>query len=369
MSYLNVTRAPEDEPDGVDTDNASLVASGRVALQRILDSGAFTELDEPCMYLYRLIDGDHEQTAIVADVSVAAYEAGEIRVHEQIRGARAELLADHLEGVGHSSSPIALAFEADAAALAALESAKDAADPILDFEADDGLRQTVWRLDDADLIGFFVSVLAAVPAYVIDGHHRAAAALGVRHRANVSSSDDASPSDFMLGALFPLAQLRMGSFNRWVRDVDGEALDRVMLELHDRYAMVDVEAAFEPKPGELGVCVRGRWHKLDLGTARDATDARERLANLDPVVLQRDILQAMLGILDAGSDARLVNLSWDVPLESLEARVVRDGGIAFAVAPLTMGDLTIVADGGLTMPPKSTYFTPKARSGVFLRPL
>lgn len=361
LSYLNVTRAPEDEPDAETVTNAELIERGRVTLDRLLDEGAFDFVDTPRLCLYRLIDGDHEQTALVCDVPVEAYQQSEIRIHEQIRAVRAELLAEHLVGIGHSSSPIALTVQSTEPLAALFAAARDG-EPAIDFVAPDGLQQTVWTIDDPDLAAGLIDALADAEAIIIDGHHRAAAAEVV-----ASQTGGAGATDHMLAALFLDTELRMGSFHRWVPDVSAEEAAAVVAELSTRFDVVAESGPFMPEGGELGVCAGSGWHRVRLGAPRNSTDPDERLASLDPVVLQRDILAALMGIDDPGSDPRLRNLA-DISVDALNDVVRVRGGIAFAVAPLRMDDLLVVAGAGLTMPPKSTYFTPKVRSGLFLRP-
>jgi len=360
-SYLNVTRAPEDEPDAATVTNAELIARGRVTLDHLLAEGAFNFSDRPRLFLYRLIAGDHEQTALVCDVPVDAYARDEIRIHEQIRAARAELLAEHLVGVGHSSSPIALTVRSTERR-AALFAEVSAADPTIDFVAPDGLRQTVWTIDNDELATSLADAFADGEAIIIDGHHRAAAAQVVAEK-----TGGAGPTGRMLAAIFLHTNLRMGSFHRWVPDIAADAVPEVISSLQDRYEVASEPGPFDPERGELGVCVPTGWHRVQLAAAADSSDPQERLANLDPVVLQRDILGPMIGIVDPGASPRLRNLA-DMTVGALGDLVRTDGGIAFAVAPLQMDDLFVVAGAGLTMPPKSTYFTPKVRSGLFLRP-
>jgi len=361
LSYLNVTRAPEDEPDSTTVTNDELIARGRVTLDRLLAEGAFDFVDTPRFFLYRLIDGDHKQTALVCDVPVEAYERAEIRIHEQIRAVRAELLAEHLVGVGHSSSPIALTVRSSDHLSALYATAREAT-PVIDFVAPDGLQQTVWTIDDDALAANLIEALADSEAIIIDGHHRAAAAQVV-----AAKTGGAGATGRMLAAIFLDVDLRMGSFHRWVPDVSGDAAAAVVAELKNRYEVVDEAGSFLPERGELGVCVADGWYRVRLAASVDPSDPHERLSSLDPVVLQRDILAALMGIDDPGSDPRLRNLA-DISVDALNDVVEADGGIAFAVAPLQMDDLLVVAGAGLTMPPKSTYFTPKVRSGLFLRP-
>lgn len=354
-SYLNVTRTPEDEAPGEANDTAALVAKARQALDALLAEGAFDASAGDSMFLYRLRSGDHQQTGIVAEVAVADYEAGRILVHEQIREARAELLAEHMLGVGHVSSPIALTFESTSDIRRLIATASEL-EPLLDW--DDGtLHQTVWLLPD-DVVAQLQAQLSATPAYIIDGHHRAAAALTARGR-----SPQSATTDHMLAALFPDEALQLLGFNRWVQGVDDRDVGKVMDNLRERYVVTPMRGEVKPERGTLAVFAERSWHLVRLGDPA-RTDP---LSTLDPVRLQDEILAPMLGITAPGTDWRLVTISGDQPVSGLESAVLTHGGMAFVVPPLDIHDLFAVANAGQTMPPKSTYFVPKVRSGIFLR--
>jgi len=354
-SYLNVTRAPEDEPPGAPTDNESLVAAARQVLEALLADGAFNEADEPSLYLYRIAAGDHRQTGIVCEASVTDYAEGSIKAHEQIRGARAELLGQHLLGVGHSSSPIALTFRSDQTVKALIREGRKS-DPILAW--DDGtIEQVVWRMTDPQLVDPLIEALRTRPAYIIDGHHRAAAALAVKR-----GNGTAHGEDRMLSVLFPDDALLLLGFNRVVTGLSVDEAGALVGKVKETFTVTRSETAPQPNRGQLGLYAKGHWHLVDLGEA-----PADPLAALDPVRLQDEILAPMLGISAPGSDPRLHTVSGDQHCDRLEQMVDTDGGVAFVVPSLTMEDLFVVADAGLTMPPKSTYFTPKVRSGVFLR--
>lgn len=357
-SYLNVTRAPEDEQPGAPTDNASLVAAATEVLQGLLADGAFGDEVNGAMYLYRLRAGDHSQTGVVAEAAVADYVDGQILAHEQIREARAELLADHMVGVGHTSSPIALTFRNNDRIGAVIE-AGEQEPPLLDW-SDGTLHQTVWRLSP-EQSAELTDAMADLTAYIIDGHHRAAAARAVRARA-----DRPAESSHMLVALFPEDALQILGFNRVIRGMDKFEVQHAVGRIADTFAVQPFDADPTATPrGQLAMFALGQWHVADLGQPVTA----DPLAGLDPVRLQDEILAPMLGITEPGSDPRLLTVSGDQPVSVLTSEVTRSGGIAFVVPGLDSRDLFSVADAGQTMPPKSTYFVPKVRSGIFLRPL
>lgn len=355
-SYLNVTRSPEDEQPGAPTDNASLVAAASIVLRGLIADGAFGDETAGAMYLYRLEADGHVQTGIVAEAAVADYVGDGILAHEQIREARAELLADHLVGVGHASSPIALTFRSDEVIRDLLRAGREE-HPLLDWN-DGTLHQTVWQVAD-ELADSLRAMLEPRTAYIIDGHHRAAAATAVQAR-----NTRPPRTDHMLVALFPDDALQILGFNRVVRGLDKFEVQNAVAAIAESFSVSRLaETPAESSRGSLAMYASGDWYQIDLGTPA-ATDP---LSGLDPVRLQDEILAPMFGVREPGSDPRLVTVSGDQPTTTLEEEVDLHGGVAFMVSPLEATDLFAVADAGQTMPPKSTYFVPKVRSGVFLR--
>lgn len=348
-SFLNVTRSPEDEEPGVPVDPAQLLREGRAALDHLLDVGAFDDSDAPALFLYRLIENGHEQVGVVGEVPVAAYASGEIRIHEEVRQARADLLADHFDVVGAASSPVALAFRGSDEIAATIDRLVKE-QPVLDFSDDTGLRQTVWRVVDPLAVADLGAALADEPMYIIDGHHRAAAALTACER-----NEPGSPLEGMLVAAFPDDSLRLLGFNRWVRDVDND----LIASLHESLPQLSPSSAMpELCLGTVGLYARGAWYRLDLDLASDMA--------FDAVAVRTELLGPIFGV-ERSDDPRLVNLAGDQSIEGLVETVDRLGGVAIVMAPIELDAFMAAADAGVVLPPKSTYFTPKVRSGLFLR--
>ncbi len=363
-SFLTVTRGPEDLDPGQEWESAPAVRASQAALDRLLQAGAFSDVAPPALYLYRLsfsdgTDNGRSQIGIVGGIAVDDYEQGVIRVHEEVHETRAQHLADHLEGLQIQSSPIALAHRADPGLSQLVASIAAGRDPVLDFTAADGLRQQIWVVDDPDQMAQLQAALAPAPLYLIDGHHRAAAAARNRRRA-------AAPgADWMLSVVFAAEELHNESFHRLLHRIDPEKL---LDQLRSRYPLrtdCTVEQVLDRGPDELALLTGSRWHLVDLGPNR----APSPLSGLDSVRLERQLLRALLGLSTAEQNSRLSYRFGDPGPEELRHWTTGPDQALWLMRPVPVETLLDVADDGALMPPKSTYFQPKVRSGVFLRPL
>lgn len=355
-SYLNVTLSPEDIEDEESVENNTLTEMAQQAIQRIRDASAFAETSD-CIYLYRLQTKNHIQTAVVVDLHLSDYESGAIKVHEQVREHRAQLLADHLIKLKVTSSPIACMFQNDDT-LRGLLSASSTEPTTVTIENNHlQIRQIVWKITDPDRIKEFKSAFSSKNLYIIDGHHRAAASQAARKM----QPDSADRRIF--GALFPHDELRLLGFNRWIKpsskpnahSKDTDSKDTAK-ELIDRFNACKINGYKTPANGEIVLYLSGCWLTLPL-TPTDQTDAS---------ALHQQFIQPYFKF-DKPDHPRIINLPGDQPMERLKKLVDDQGGIGIFIAPLSINDFMDIADAGHLLPPKSTYFTPKVQSGVFLR--
>ena len=370
-SYLTVTRSPDDvEPGEVWNAEAALAAS-KAALRRLLDRGAFTPPRRPALYLYRLTDGDHRQLGIVGGVSVDDYDRGVVRIHEQVKPPRAQHLADQLGGLGVQSSPITLAHRPNAALTEIVRPIADHNRPAVEMTADDGLHQEIWEVVDVDVVAAVQSALAGEALYLIDGHHRAAAAS--THRAEVTDAEGGAGLDLMLSAVFPITELKSESFHRWLHHDDPAVLLAELEAVAAIRPAADLDAVLSRRTDELALWTGGRWHLVSAPPGEEGGHspgtAEWSIARLDPVRLDRRILGPVLGIDQTGASDRLRYLHGMADRDDLMRIESVHRGAVWALRPVPMDALLAVSDAGLTMPPKSTYFVPKVRSGVFLRSL
>ena len=362
-NFIKTMRTPEDYDESENPSLEMVLDHNLNAVQKMLEDSTFELQPQEALYIYRLHTGDHFQTAVIAEVPVTEYQQGRIHKHEHTRSEHENRLTQYLQHVGVSSSPICLAYQDDARIDETVEIITQDK-PLLDFFMEDGVRQTIWKVVETEQIDILrTQFLSVEVAYLTDGHHRMAAS--VRHAANRSSS---GPWDNFLAALFPATQLRILSFNRCVRDLNGLSVEQLIDGLALNFTVdriSDDRKTMQPsKPGEFTLLVENQLFRLQVRPARVPNDS---VGSLDVSLLQNLFLEPVLGIEDDRSDPRLDFVTGDRGLNGLRQRAEEGWQAGIACYPTSMTDLMSIADRGLVMPPKSTCFDPKARSGIFLR--
>jgi uncharacterized protein (DUF1015 family) len=370
-NYLNVTRSQDEFPENERPSLEQLLASNAANLKRLIDEGAFVYQERSCLYLYRLAVDGHEQTGVVAHISIEEYEQGRLKQHENTRAEHEDRLVQYLAGVGATSSPICVAYS-QRDEIDELVDTLSRESPILDFVARDGVTHTIWRLEDDRLTTRLVEQFAAVPElYLTDGHHRSAAVCryAANRRAENPNHTGDEPYNNLLVAMFPHDQLKISPFNRCVRDLYGHSLSEFVSSLEKSFEVNELgnDATQDPKPtmqGEISMLIDGSWYRLKARP--NVVPVDDPVRAFDVVILQEQILGPVLGIHNPRSDPRLEYIPGAFDRRAMES--VCDSGwrVAFATHPVAMEDLMRIADAGKVMPPKSTYFDPKMRSGIFL---
>lgn len=360
FSYFGVTRSAEDLAPSDGSDEDDLLRLGADTLTRILDAGGFQPSDHAAFYAYRLVYGSHTQTGIVGALDIDGLRDGRVLTHENVRPKRATLLGRHLEVVGATSSPIALTHEPDAD-LRELLMAATTRTPDVDHVVEE-VQHLIWTLDENESTTV-AELLAEARVYVTDGHHRSAAAL-----AGLDAHPNEGPFRRTLAVLFPADELRVEAFHRRASDVDlrtAEDLRTSLATVGEVTAVADAAAALPQERGEIGVYHQGEWSKLVL----DPQERPSALASLDVERLRRDVIGHVLGIDELAPDSGVDYVPGPSGVGELVSRCNADGMLGFVVYPTDIHDLMAVAAAGELMPPKSSYFAPKPRSGVFLRVL
>jgi uncharacterized protein (DUF1015 family) len=361
LSFLRVSRAEIELP--ADTDpHADVVYETAVRnFARLRAAAPLIEEATPSVYVYRLRMGSHEQTGVAACFSVDEYESDVIRKHERTRKDKEDDRTRHIIDLRAQTGPVFLTYPASAEADRAVAQAV-ADPPLFDFVAGDGVRHTVWRAGDA--VGdALVAAFAAVPLlYIADGHHRAASAMRARQALRDRTPPEGpSEADTFLAVAFPDDQTQVLPYHRVVRDLAGHTPASLLAALAER-AEVAPGTDTPGGPGEVAMYLAGRWYTLRLAPAAPGTPAADRL---DVSLLHDQVLYPLLAVGDPRTDERIGFIGGIRGPGALAERV--DGGtaaVAFAMHPVSVGDLMRIADSGGIMPPKSTWFEPKLRDGL-----
>ena len=367
LSFLHVSRAEIDLPADTDPYDDRVYDAAASNLERLVSAAPLVMENEPSLYVYRLLAAGHEQTGLAACFALDEYDNGAIRKHERTRPDKENDRTRHMLALRAQTGIVFLTYRATPET-AALLGRGSAGDPLLDVEAADGVRHTVWRLDREDRDAA-VGAFAAVPAlYIADGHHRVASAARARDelvRAGSATVDAAA--GFVLGVAFPDTATRIQAYNRTVADLAGRTPEQFVAALGARFPLRQRAAPAPPK-GEVAVYLGGgTWYSADLSAARPAGTDGGPAARLDVAVLQDHLLAPLLGVADIRTDPRVAFVGGARGTAELERRV--DSGaaaVAFSLAPVTTAELFAVSDTGGMMPPKSTWFEPKLRDGLLV---
>jgi uncharacterized protein (DUF1015 family) len=366
-SFLHVGRSDIDLPDDVDPYDPRIYAHARGALDEFLADGTLLHDPSPGLFLYRQVMDGRTQTGVVGCVHVDDYERNLIRKHEKTRQDKEDDRTRHVLTLQANAEPVFLTYRGRPEIDALVEDISGSR-PLYDFTAPDGVRHTVWTVPDPEA---FTRAFGPVPhAYVADGHHRSASAwrAGKELREQNPSHRGDEEYNWFLAVLFPADQLRILPYNRVVRDLQGQT-DRQVLDRLGRLGRLTPTK--DPTPDRSGVfCVylEGRWYRLELDPG--GIDRSDPIASLDVSLLQDRVLSPILGIGDPRTDKRIDFVGGIRGAAELERRV-RSGemAIAFSLFPTTLDQLMAVSDAGQVMPPKSTWFEPKLRSGLFVHRL
>ena len=359
-SFLHVIRPEIDMPSGTDLYSAPVYAQAEAALADFFARIPYTE-HAGTLLVYRLVRDGRPQIGVVGACSVDEYDDGRIAIHERTRPAKEDDRTRHVVTMACQAEPIFLAYRRDEAIDALVESAMAAA-PLYDFVAADGVAHTVWTAPDPRALS---AAFEAVPLlYVADGHHRAKSASRAREtfrarRGDAHRGDEAY--NFVMSVVFPDNQLEILPYNRVVTDLGGRSPTDLLSSIRDRFGLEPNAAASPSARGRFSVYADGAWHAFSIPAPGTSV-----VGDLDCALLQDHVLAPMLGIEDPRRDPRIDFVGGIRGTEELERRADSAGGVAFSLYATSMAELFAVADAGEIMPPKSTWFEPKLRSGLFV---
>ena len=370
LSFLHVVKPEIDLPSGTDLYSDAVYAKGAENLQRLKDDGVLLREERPALYLYRQRMGDHVQTGLVAGASIDEYEADLIKKHEHTRPKKEDDRTRHVEALNSNTGPVFLTYRAKPE-IDALVARLTAAAPTYDFTAPDGIAHTMWVVDDPADVSALVDAFGDVPElYVADGHHRSAAATRVRtiRKDGNPGHTGEEPYNFFLSVIFPDDQMLIMDYNRVVKNANGLDKESFLAAVGEKFEVAPVEAVKPNEAKTFGMYLDGSWYRL---TAKSGTfPADDPVKSLDVAILQDNLLAPILGIGDPRSDENIDFVGGIRGLAELEKRVATgEWWVAFALFPTAITQLFAVADADTVMPPKSTWFEPKLRSGLVVRPL
>ena len=362
-SFLHVTKSEIDLPDSTDIYSPEVYQKAKENLTAFIKRDVLFRENKECYYLYRLTMNGRSQTGLVCVSSVDDYENDVIKKHEYTRPQKEQDRINHITTTGAQTGNVFMAYR-NVAQIDELINSCKTKNPVYSFLADDGIEHTVWILNDDANIATITKLFAEqVPAtYIADGHHRAASAAKVRL---ALSNNNNEAADYFLTTLFPASELYIMDYNRLVKDLNGLSTEELLQKIEEDF-IVEKKEAEKVQPTQahqFGMYLDGGWYLL---TAKEATFATDAISILDVSILQNNILDKWLGIKDVRTDSRIDFVGGIRGMEELEKRVNSgEMKVAFSLFPVSIEQLFTVADSGNVMPPKSTWFEPKLRDGLF----
>src|SRR6185369_105627 len=370
-SFLRISRPEVDLGPEVDIHSEPVYLKGHENLLRFIDDGVLIQDPQDCYYVYRQIMGNVTQTGLVACSDVDDYQSGAIKKHELTRADKEEDRVRHIDALDANDEPVLYTYRHDPA-ITALVCQVTAGAPLYDFTTDDGVSHALWVIADAALIGELTKRFAAIPTlYVADGHHRSAAASRVRdlRRAANPAHNGSEEYNFFLTVIFPDDEMTIMPYNRVVQDLHGRSVAEFMARVGEHFEVTPIRSALTPvRRHQFGMYLAGKWYELVAKEGSFPED--DAVAAMDVSILQDNLLNPVLGVRNPRTDQRIHFVGGIRGVAELEREV--DSGeyqVAFSLFPTSIEELMALADEDKIMPPKSTWFEPKLRSGLFLHML
>ena len=367
LSFLHIDKPEIDLAEGTDPYSPAVYEKAKENFDKFLSQGILKQDAKPCFYLYAQTMADRTQYGLVGAVSTLEYDRGIIRKHELTRKEKELDRSKHVNILNATTGPVFLTYP-DQQELDEVVAGVTTQIPVCSFMSDDGIRHTFWVIDDDSDIKKITVAFKKIPVlYIADGHHRSAAAGNVaamRRKKHPKAGEDASFNNF-LAVIFPSSQLFIMDYNRLVKDLNGRTPEEFIQVLKKDFFVQATGLSTPPKRHMFGMYFGGQWYTL---TAKKGSfDDQDPVAALDVSILQENLLGPVLGIGDPRTDKRIDFVGGIRGIGELKKRV--DSGkwkMAFSMYPTSMEELMKVADAHKIMPPKSTWFEPKLRSGIFM---
>ena len=361
-SFLHITKSEIDLPENIDTHSPEVYEKAAENLRAFIQRGILFRESKACYYIYRLIMNGRSQTGLVCGSSVDDYESDIIKKHEFTRPEKELDRINHIKSTGAQSGNVFLAYRNVDELDTLFAGWQSKHDPVYDFSAEDGIRHSVWIINEDSVIEQITGLFREkVPhTYIADGHHRAASAAKVRKELGADRSPE---SDYFLTTLFQADQLRILDYNRVIKDLNGMDTGSLMAGLESDLIIEPSDTPVAPASlHHFGMYLQGKWYKLE---AKEGSSKNDPIGVLDVSILSEKVLDKLFGIKDQRTDKRIDFVGGIRGLEELEKRVNSgEMAVAFSLYPVSIQQLFDIADSGNVMPPKSTWFEPKLRDGL-----
>lgn len=369
MSFLRIDRAETGLDDSVDVYDPKVYQRAHDLLWEMVEKGEFVQEEKPCLYLYEQRMAGRRQTGLVACASVDDYLNQVIKKHENTRADKEADRICHVDACNAQTGPIFLAYRRQKPLQEIFSRVKEGT-PLFAFSSEDGVEHRGWKIAEDETIERITEIFGSMDSiYIADGHHRAASAVAVgkKRRAENPGYTGEEEFNYFLSVLFPGEELFIMDYNRVIQDLNGLTEKEFLEAVEEKFLIEKCGEAYSPeKKGKMGMYLGNQWYAL---TVREAYESDDPVEGLDVSILQREMLAPVLGITDPKTDSRIGFIGGIRGLSELERRVHTDCKAAFAMYPTSIEELYRVADQGLLMPPKSTWFEPKLRSGLFIHAL
>ena len=360
-SFLHITKAEIDLPENTGIHSAEVYEKAKDNLDAFVQREVLFRESKPCYYIYQLIMNGRSQTGLVCASSVDDYENDIIKKHEFTRPEKEQDRINHISTTGAQTGNVFLAYKNVSELDALIEKWQTDKKPVYDFVADDGISHTIWVITDDKTIAAITRTFSEKvdSTYIADGHHRAASAAKVR----LTAAGDTESANYFLTTLFPASQLHILGYNRVVKDLNGLSKEEFLNRVAEYFIIEPQNKAFAPQQlHDMGMFLDGSWYKL---SARPGTFTEDPIGVLDVTILQDNLLDMVLDIKDQRTDTRIDFVGGIRGLAELEKRVNSgEMKVAFSLYPVSIQQLFDIADSGMVMPPKSTWFEPKLRDGL-----
>ena len=366
LSFLKIDRAETQFDESVDTYAPQVYQKAKELLEKAIADGTFITDTDRCYYIYELTMDGRSQTGIVACASIDDYQNNVIKKHENTRADKELDRITHVDTCSAQTGPIFLAYRANQVIDKEVDRVKQSPS-IYNFVSDDGIRHQVWKIADKAAVENIKNAFEKIDSiYIADGHHRAASAVkvGLKRRKNNPDYTGEEEFNYFLSVLFPDEQLMILPYNRVVKELNGYTKEQFMEKIAQNFDITESDGQVMPdNKGTFGMYITGKWYRL---TAKKEILSEDPVDGLDVAILQNNLLEPVLGIHDPKTDSRIDFVGGIRGLDELEKRCNEDCVLAFSMYPTSIKELFDVADAGKLMPPKSTWFEPKLRSGLFI---